>query len=104
MLMLTSWKNRAISPEQFDRMMSIWGQMEADLATDSSSERLCWYTYADATGGMTVQRLSDPDAAVLLGHKWTAALSEFLDIETKVVLTLEDALPGIGEVHKLVSG
>lgn len=95
MLMCTTWKARPLSPDQMDRMMAVWGKMEADEAENPNGERLCWFIFGDGGGGFTVSRFSDPAAATAFGLELALALGEFLEIDTRPVLDLETAMPAI---------
>jgi hypothetical protein len=95
MLLCTTWTSRPLSPERFDRMMAIWGKLEADLDSNSHTERVCWYIDADGSGGMTVVDVRDPDAAARFQLEVSLALAEFLDLKTRPVLDLESAMPAI---------
>jgi hypothetical protein len=95
MLVCTTWKGRPLSPEQAGRMMDTWGKLEAKQAEDASSERLCWYLYADGSGGVTVSKVSDADAAAALQLETSLALSEFLEIDSRICLDLDAAMPAI---------
>lgn len=92
MLVCTTWKARPLSPEQTQRMMQVWAKTEARESEDTSSERLCWYIAADGGSGVTVSRVSDPDAAAALQLEAALALGEFLEIESRVVLDLDEAM------------
>jgi hypothetical protein len=95
MLVCTSWKARPLSSEQANRMMEIWGKIEADQAANSSVERVCWYIFGDGTGGFTVNRVIDVDAANAFGLELSVALGDFLELDSKIVLDLDSALPAI---------
>ena len=95
MLVCTTWKARPLSPDQSQRMMETWAKTEAKEAEDSSSERLCWYIASDGSSGVTVSSVSDPDAATALMLETALALGEFLELESKVVLDLDSAMPPI---------
>jgi hypothetical protein len=95
MLIGTTWKLRPLSSEQFERMMGVWGKFEGDLEARSDSERLCWYVTADGSSGVTVVRVTDPDAAVQFQLEIALALSEFLELDTRPVLDLETAMQSI---------
>jgi len=95
MLFCTTWKSRPLSPEQMDRMMAVWGKIEADEAADANSERLCWFIYGDGTGGFTVSRYNDPAAGSARGMELALALGEFLELEVRPVLDLDTAMPAI---------
>jgi hypothetical protein len=95
MLVCTTWKGRPLSPEQGQRMMNVWAKTEAREAESGSSERLCWYLSADGTGGVTVSRVIDEAAATALQLETCLALGEFLELESKVVLDMETAMPSI---------
>ena len=94
-MMCTTWKARPLTSEQFGRMMGVWGKLEADLATRSDTERVCWFITADGTSGMTVARVTDPDTATKFQLEISLALEEFLELETRPVLDLEAAMPAI---------
>ena len=66
MLVCTTWKSRPLNPEQSARLMEVWGKTEAKEAENSSAERLCWYINADGSGGLTVSRVADSEAAIAL--------------------------------------
>ena len=95
MYVLMTWKGRALSLEQAGRMMDSWGKVEAKQAEDASSERVCWFITADGTGGMTVAKVADADAAALLQLETSLALGEFLELESRIVLDLDTAMPAI---------
>src|SRR3954468_4166071 len=95
MLVCTTWKGRPLSPDQAQRMMNIWAKTEAKEAESGSTERLCWYLAADGSSGVTVSRVNDDDAATALQLETCLALSEFLELESKVVLDMETAMPAI---------
>jgi hypothetical protein len=95
MLICTSWKARPLSPEQSQRMMALWGTMEAEAAADPNWERLCWYLYLDGSGGFSVDRVADTDAAAALALEQSLALGEFLELDVRPVSDLESAMPAI---------
>ena len=67
MYIRTSWTARPLSAEQTNRMMASWGKLEASLASNPSMERVCWFINADGSGGVTVAKVTDPDAAAAIG-------------------------------------
>jgi hypothetical protein len=95
MLVATTWKSRPLSPEQAGRMMSAWGKIEEAFGADTASERLCWYIAADGASGLTVSKVNDVDAAVALELETSLALSEFLELTSKIVLDMDSAMPAI---------
>jgi hypothetical protein len=95
MLVCTSWKARPLSVDQTNRMMERWSKLEAAQAEDTSSERLCWYLFADGSGGFTVNKVTDPDAAVAFELELALALSEFLELKTDICVDLDTAMPAI---------
>ena len=95
MLVGTTWKGRALSPEQVNRMMATWGKLEASQAENPSVERVCWYITADGTAGVTVSRVIDADAAAALNLEISLALGEFLELDSRILLDLETAMPAI---------
>jgi len=95
MLVCTTWKARPLSPEQAKRMMDTWATTEARWDEDSSAERLGWYIAADGSGGVTISRVSDADAAAAMMLEVSLALEEFIEIDPKIVLDLDSAMPAI---------
>ena len=57
--------------------------------------RSCWYIAADGSGGMSVVKVADSDAAVALMLEVSLALGEFLELESRIVLDLDSAMPAI---------
>jgi len=101
MLICTTWKNRAISPEQTQRMMATWAQLEAEA---DPSTRLCWFQYGDGSGGFQVERVADDAEAMARGLEASLALGEFLELESRPVLDLESAMPAIVAAVARISG
>ncbi len=95
MLICTSWKARPLSGEQANRLMEIWGKIEADQAQNPGVERLCWYIFGDGSGGFTVNRAVDIEAANAFGLEISLALGDFLELDSRIVLDLDSALPAI---------
>ena len=93
MILISTWKSRALSPEQFNRLMSVWGKLEEKAAADSSSERIAWYSYSDGSGGITIEKVADVEAAVALALEQSLSLGEFIELETKIGVDLDAALP-----------
>jgi len=104
MLICTSWKSRPMSPEQANRMMGVWAKVEAAQAENPSIERVCWYITADGTGGFTVERATDVEAATAFGLEVSLALGEFLELKSDIVLDLETAMPAIERGMERVNG
>ncbi len=95
MYSVMTWKARPISREQDQRMMNVWGKIEADMAENSNVERVCWFMYSDGSGGVTVTKSTDVDAGLAFEAEVSLALAEFLEIESKPALDLEAAMPAI---------
>jgi hypothetical protein len=76
-------------------MMEIWGKTEAREAEDPTSERVCWFINADGSGGLTVSKVLDVEAATAASLETSLALSEFLELDSKIVLDLDEAMPAI---------
>jgi 3-oxoacyl-[acyl-carrier-protein] synthase III len=95
MLTCTTWKARAITPEQSSRMMDVWGKLEAATEENSAIERICWFIFADGSGGVTVERTDDPETAIAFGLETSLALGEFLELDSRVCLDLDSAMPAI---------
>ena len=104
MLVCTTWKARPLSAEQANRMMQIWGKLEAAQASNPSVERLCWYIFGDGSGGLTVTKAIDVDGANAWVLEVTLALSEFLEFESNVVLDMDSAMPPILRAMEYVNG
>lgn len=95
MYVCTTWKARPLSPDQAQRMMEIWAKTEAKEAEDASSERVCWFINADGSGGLTVSKVADADAATASMLEISLALGEYLELDAKIVLDLDEAMPAI---------
>ncbi len=104
MILYTTWKSRPLSPEQANRMMGVWGKVEAGMAESPNSERLCWYMNVDGSGGMTVSKVNDYDAAAALGLAQSMALAEFIEMDSKIVLDLDAAMPAILKGMEFING
>ena len=95
MLVQTTWKARPISPDQANRMMTIWGKLEAALAENPHLERVNFYICADGSGGTQVIRATDTDAAHQFALESSLALSEFLEFDSRIVLEMDTAMSAI---------
>jgi hypothetical protein len=76
-------------------MMDTWGKLEAEQSERGGSERLCWFLFADGSGGLTVARVDDDVEAQAYALESALALGEFLELETRPVLDLDAAMPAI---------
>jgi hypothetical protein len=76
-------------------MMQTWGKVEAAQAENPSVERVCWYLFGDGTGGFTVNKATDVDAATAFGLEISLALGEFLELDSRIVLDMDSAMPAI---------
>ena len=85
-------------------MMTTWGKIEAAQAENPNVERVCWYIYGDGSGGFTVAKSVDADAANAFGLEISLALSEFIELDSKIVLDLDSAMPAILKGMELVNG
>ncbi len=103
MYLITTWKTRPLSPDQFSRLMSVWGKLEEQSAADASAERICWFSYGDGSGGLTIDKVADLDAATVLGLEQSLSLAEFIELDTKIGVDLETALPAIIKAQENVS-
>lgn len=104
MLVQTTWRARPLSPQQANRMMTVWGKLEAALGEHPELERVNFYMYADGSGGSQVVRATDSDAAHQFSLEMALALGEFLEIDSRVVLDLETAMPSIVKALEHVNG
>jgi hypothetical protein len=86
-------------------MMDTWGKLEAEQAEHPEIERLCWYLYGDGSGGLTVTRVGDDAAAAhAYGLETALALSEFLELDTRVVHDMDSAMPAIAAAVARMNG
>jgi len=104
MHLITTWKSRPLSPEQFDRLMTLWGKLEERAASDSSSERIGWFQFSDGSGGVTIDKVKDVEAALALGLEQSLTLGEFIELDTKVGMDLDAALPLILKAQENAKG
>jgi hypothetical protein len=104
MHLITTWKSRPLSPAQFDRLMTVWGKLEERAAADSSSERVCWFQFSDGSGGVAIDKVKDVDAALALGLEQSLTLSEFIELDAKVGMDLDVALPLIIKAQENAKG
>lgn len=104
MLVQTTWKARPLTPEQSNRMMTTWGKIEAKMAEHPDVERLGFYMNADGSGGSEILKSADTDAAHQLSLEFCLAMGEFLELESKVVLDLDTAMPAIVSAMEYVNG
>jgi hypothetical protein len=95
MLLLTTWKNRPLNPEQQQRLMKVWAAQLERQTKDPAWKQLFFYMHADGSGGATVADLPDTDKAAARGLQECIELTEFLELETRFVLTQEQAMPSI---------
>ena len=103
MYVLSTWKERGLTPEQTNRLMTTWGKLEARMAESTAVERVCWFMYSDGSGGITVAKAIDVEAATQFQLETALALSEFLEIETRQVLDLDTAMPAILNAVELIN-
>jgi hypothetical protein len=85
-------------------MMEVWAKIEAAQSENTSVDRVCWYITADGSGGFTVNKATDPEAATAFELEVSLALSEFLELRSDVVLDLETAMPAIEKGIARVNG
>ena len=88
MLFITTYKfNGAQTPQDVSDLMKRFGEM------GKSPGELAHYVFADGSGGLVV---SDTEDAKQI-HSTALAYAQWLEFDTKVVLTIDDAVPGILE-------
>jgi hypothetical protein len=104
MFVAIKWTSRPLAPEQTNRMMDVWGKLEIEQAGDSNIERVCWFMNTDGSGGFTVSKVSDVDAAAAWELETALALGEFLELESHVVLDLDAAMPVIQAAVGRING
>lgn len=104
MILITTWKNRPIRPEQYNRLMIVWGKLEQKMAADSSTERIGWYSFSDGSGGMTIDNVTDVEAAMAFALEQALSLGEFIELDTKIGLDMDAALPQILKAQENANG
>ena len=105
MFVATTWKSRPLSPDQSQRMMETSAKAEAKEAENSASERVCWFISVDGSSGMTVSKVADSDATeIQLMLEVSLALGEYIELNSRIVLDLDTAMPAITERHGLRPG
>ena len=88
MLFVTTYKiTGSRSQEAANALMKRFGEQ------GKSPGEIAHYVYADGSGGVVV---SENESSQEL-HRTALAYAEWLDFDSKVVLTIDDALPGILE-------
>ena len=104
MIPITTCKSRPISPEQYNRLMNVWGKLEHKTAADPSTERIGWYLYSDGSGGITIDNVKDVEAALALGLEQALSLGKFIELGTRIGLDMDAALPQILKAQKNANG
>jgi hypothetical protein len=51
--------------------------------------------FGDGSGGFTVNKVNDAEAANAFGLEISLALGDFIDLDSKIVLDLDSAMPAI---------
>jgi hypothetical protein len=95
MLLMTTWKVRSITPEASKRMMAVWSRQLELNAKDPVWKELWVYFYTDGSGGVNLIETPNTEVAAQRGLQIAMELTEFLEMETKPVLSLEQAMPAI---------
>lgn len=86
MLFITTYRfNGKQTPEDVEALMKRFGEMGA------SPGEVAHYVFADGSGGLVV---NDTDDARQI-HSTSLAYAQWLEFDTKVVLSIDDAVPGI---------
>lgn len=104
MLVCTTWKSRPLSPEAAGRMMDVWTKTEALHHETSASNEVAWYMYTDGSGGISITEVDDIEAATAVGLEIALALGEFLELDSRIVVEKESAMPAILGALSLTSG
>ena len=88
MLFITTYKfSGTQTPEAASELMKRFGEV------GPSPGEIAHYVFADGTGGVVVNETDDPKQI----HSTALAYAQWLDFDTKVVLSIDDAVPGILE-------
>jgi hypothetical protein len=82
-------------------MMETWGKLEAAFAERGGAERLCWYITTDGSAGVTVNKVKDADTAAAWALEAAVALGEYLELDTRILLDLDAAMPAITRAVEL---
>ncbi len=67
MLVATTWRSRASSPDPFNRPVKVRGRLEEKAAKETGSERL----------------------------RWSLALMEFIELDSGIALDIDSAMPSV---------
>ena len=88
MLFITTYKfSGTQTPEVAGALMKRFGEM------GKAPGEIAHYVYADGSGGVVVADTDDPK----LIHSTALAYAQWLTFDTRVVLSIDDAVPGILE-------
>ncbi len=88
MLLITTYKTVGDRSQQAAAdLMKRFGEVGA------APGELAHYVFADGSGGVVITDESDSKAL----HTQALAYAQWLELDTKIALTIEDALPGIVE-------
>ncbi len=98
-----TWKQRPLSPERDNRMMEVWGKLEASMAENPNVERVCWFIYSDGSGGINIVKSHDVEAAAAFELEVSLALGEFIELESKIGVDLDTAMPTILKAMERIS-
>ncbi len=104
MLICTTWKVRPLSPEQLNRMMAVWAQIEQEQDAHPGIERVCWYMYGDGSGGFNIDRVTGDAATETWGLQQMLALGEFLEFDSRQVHDLESVMPALTAAMERING
>ena len=88
MLLVTTYKSVGDRSQQAaNDLMKRFGEVGA------TAGEIAHYVFADGSGGVVIADESDSKAL----HSQALAYAQWLELDTKIALTIEDALPGILE-------
>lgn len=88
MLFITKYRfNGRQSPQDAEDLMKRFGEM------GKSPGELAHYVFADGSGGIVVNETDDATQI----HRTSLAYAQWLEFDTKVVVSIDDAVPGMLE-------
>lgn len=88
MLMMTTYKTKPfMTQEENQRLMDLFAENGTTAGT------VAHYTFADSSGGVVI--VEADEAAT--GYRNILNYGEFVEYETKVLLSIDDALPHIAD-------
>jgi len=77
-----NWRSRPINPDQFNRLMNVWRSLRRSWPRTRAARGSVGIS-SRRSGGVTIDRVDDQDAAAALQLELGLSLGEFIDIDSK---------------------